>query len=54
VVALTRTRDHDAVARAYDAGANTVLPRPVTFLALVRLMKVFSAYWLEAALLPRP
>lgn len=53
VVALTRERDDDRVARAYDAGANTVLARPVTFLALVRLMKVFSAYWLEAAALPR-
>jgi CheY-like chemotaxis protein len=53
VVALTRTRDDERIERAYDAGANTVLPRPVTFLALVRLMKVFSSYWLEAAALPR-
>jgi two-component system response regulator len=52
VVALTRTADHSRIASAYDAGANTVLPRPVTFLALVRLMKVFTAYWLEAAALP--
>jgi CheY-like chemotaxis protein len=53
VIALTHGRDDDRVGRAYDAGANTVLPRPVTFLALVRLMKVFSAYWLAAAALPR-
>lgn len=53
VIALTRSQDDEQVARAYDAGANTVLPRPVTFLALVRLMKVFSAYWLEAAALPK-
>jgi CheY-like chemotaxis protein len=52
VVALTRRADADAITAAYDAGANTVLPRPVTFLALVRLMKVFTAYWLDAALLP--
>jgi two-component system, chemotaxis family, response regulator Rcp1 len=52
VVALTRAKDPQAIARAYDAGANTVLPKPVTFLALVRLMKVFTAYWLEAATLP--
>jgi two-component system response regulator len=52
VVALTRTADPARIAAAYDAGANTVLPRPVTFLALVRLMKVFTAYWLEAAALP--
>jgi CheY-like chemotaxis protein len=52
VVALTHRSDPETVAAAYDAGANTVLPRPVTFLALVRLMKVFTAYWLEAASLP--
>jgi two-component system response regulator len=52
VIALTRVADPLRVAAAYDAGANTVLPRPVTFLALVRLVKVFTAYWLEAAALP--
>jgi CheY-like chemotaxis protein len=53
VVALLKRPDAERVAAAYDAGANTVLPRPVTFLALVRLMKVFTAYWLEAAELPQ-
>jgi two-component system response regulator len=53
VVALAKRADAETVAAAYDAGANTVLPRPVTFLALVRLMKVFIAYWLEAAELPQ-
>ena len=38
---------------AYDAGANTYIVKPVTFLALVRLMKIFTAYWLETAELPR-
>ena len=53
VVALTRAPPRDErIARAYEAGANTVLPRPVTFLALVRLMKAFTAYWLDAAALP--
>jgi CheY-like chemotaxis protein len=52
VVALAHRPQPEAVADAYDAGANTVLPRPVTFLALVRMMKVFTAYWLESAALP--
>lgn len=43
----------DAVEAAYDAGANTYMVKPVTFLALVRLMKMLTAYWLEAAELPR-
>jgi CheY-like chemotaxis protein len=52
VVALAKRPTPENVAGAYDAGANTVLPRPVTFLALVRMIKVFTAYWLESAALP--
>jgi CheY-like chemotaxis protein len=52
VVALTPDGDIEAVDAAYDAGINTYLPKPVTFLALVKLMKVFTAYWLETAVLP--
>src|SRR5215211_609308 len=49
---LPRLRGIDAVGAAYDAGINTYLAKPVTFLALVKLMKVFTAYWLETAVLP--
>jgi CheY-like chemotaxis protein len=52
VVALGSDDDPDTVAAAYDAGVNTYIVKPVTFLALVRLMKVFTAYWLETAELP--
>ena len=52
VVALTNDGDLDAIGAAYDAGINTYLAKPVTFLALVKLMKVFTAYWLETAVLP--
>jgi two-component system response regulator len=52
VVALTDGDDAAAVAAAYDAGINTYLAKPVTFLALVKLMKVFTAYWLDTAVLP--
>ncbi len=52
VVVLARDLDPERVAAAYEAGANTVLAKPVTFLALVKLMKVFTAYWLDAAELP--
>ena len=44
--------DPRTIAAAYEAGANTYIVKPVTFLALVRLMKVFTAYWLETAELP--
>jgi two-component system response regulator len=53
VVVLASARsDATATAAAYEAGANTVIPKPATFIELVRLMKVLTAYWLEAAALP--
>jgi two-component system response regulator len=52
VVALGESDDPALVAAAYEAGVNTYIVKPVTFLALVRLMKVFTAYWLETAELP--
>ena len=53
VVLVVRRVDPAEAAAAYDAGANTVIAKPVTFLALVKLMKVFTAYWLDAARLPQ-
>jgi CheY-like chemotaxis protein len=52
IVALGAGDDPGTIAAAYDAGVNTYIVKPVTFLALVRLMKVFTAYWLETAELP--
>ena len=52
VVVLASRLEPEDVAAAYDAGVNTLIAKPVTFLALVKLMKVFTAYWLDAAALP--
>jgi chemotaxis family two-component system response regulator Rcp1 len=52
VVVLARNPEPAQTIAAYEAGANTLIAKPVTFLALVKLMKVFTAYWLEAAALP--
>jgi CheY-like chemotaxis protein len=52
IVALTDDDSPESVAAAYEAGVNTYLLKPVTFLALVKLMKVLTAYWLDAAALP--
>ena len=52
MVVLGEDDDAETVEQIYDAGANTYIVKPVTFLALVRLMKVFTAYWLETAELP--
>ena len=52
IVVLATRSDATATAAAYEAGANTVIPKPATFIELVRLVKVLTAYWLEAAALP--
>jgi CheY-like chemotaxis protein len=52
VIVLARKADAQQVTAVYDAGANTLIPKPATFLALVKLMKVFTAYWLDDAALP--
>jgi CheY-like chemotaxis protein len=52
VIVLGETDDPKTVQQNYVAGANTYIVKPVTFLALVRLMKVFTSYWLETAELP--
>jgi CheY-like chemotaxis protein len=53
LVVIARHASAEQTAAAYDAGANTLLAKPVSFLALVKLMKVFTAYWLDAAQLPQ-
>ena len=53
VVVIARNANAEQTAAAYDAGANTLIAKPVSFLALVKLMKVFTAYWLDAAQLPQ-
>jgi two-component system, response regulator len=50
---LARNPEPEQTTAAYEAGANTLIAKPVTFLALVKLIKVFTAYWLEAAVLPQ-
>ena len=52
VVVIARHATAEQTAAAYDAGANTLIAKPVSFLALVKLMKVFTAYWLDTAVLP--
>jgi two-component system response regulator len=52
IIALGADDSPGTIEAAYDAGANTYIVKPVTFLALVRLMKTFTAYWFETAELP--
>jgi two-component system response regulator len=52
VVVLTTSKAEEDVIRTYDLGVNSFITKPVTFLGLVEVMKVFSRYWLEIVDLP--
>ena len=52
VVVLTTSKAEEDVVRSYDLGVNSFITKPVTFLGLVEVMKVFSRYWLEIVVLP--
>ena len=52
VVVLTTSKAEEDIVRTYDLGVNSFITKPVTFLGLVEVMKVFSRYWLEIVALP--
>ncbi len=52
VVVLTTSKAEEDIVRSYDLGVNSFITKPVTFLGLVEVMKVFSRYWLEIVELP--
>ncbi len=52
VVVLTTSKAEEDVVRTYDLGVNSFITKPVTFLGLVEVMKVFSRYWMEIVDLP--
>lgn len=52
VCVLTTSKAEEDVIRTYDLGVNSFITKPVTFLGLVEVMKVFTRYWLEIVDLP--
>jgi CheY-like chemotaxis protein len=52
VVVLTTSKAEEDIVRTYDLGVNSFITKPVTFLGLVEVMKIFSRYWLEIVDLP--
>jgi CheY-like chemotaxis protein len=46
VVVLTSSQQSSDINRAYDLGANSYLVKPVTFDALVEMVKTIDFYWL--------
>lgn len=52
VVILSTTKAHEEIARAYDAGANSFITKPVTFDRLVEVVAGLEQYWLRIVELP--
>lgn len=53
VVVLTTSRDQDDVLRTYDLGVNSFISKPVTFAALVEVMRAWGSYWFDIVALPK-
>lgn len=52
VVVLTTSKGEEDVLRSYDCGAAGYITKPVTFEALVEIIKGLSEYWMQIVKLP--
>lgn len=52
VVVLTTSKSEEDVARAYQAGANSYITKPVTFAGLTAVLRNLKHYWFEMVELP--
>lgn len=52
VVVLTTSKAEEDLLQTYDLGVNSFIVKPVTFAALVDLVKMLGKYWLEIVQLP--
>ncbi|MCC9166851.1 response regulator [Pontibacter harenae] len=53
VVVLTTSKAEEDILRTYDLGVSSFITKPVTFVALVDVMKTLSKYWFEIVELPK-
>lgn len=52
VVVLTSSKAEEDILQSYDLGVSSYITKPVTFDALVDVMKTLGKYWLEIVELP--
>ena len=52
VVVLTTSQAEEDIYRSYDLGASSFISKPVTFTALVEVMRGLGRYWFEIVHLP--
>ena len=49
---LTTLKAEEDIVRSYEMGANSLITKPVTFDALVDVLRTLRKYWLEIVELP--
>jgi CheY-like chemotaxis protein len=52
VIVLTTSKAEENICHTYDLGANSYIVKPMTFTALVDVMKTIGKYWFEIVELP--
>ena len=52
VVVLTTSKAEEDIARTYELGASSFITKPVSFAALVQVMRTLGDYWFEMVQLP--
>jgi CheY-like chemotaxis protein len=52
IVVLTTSRAEEDIFRSYDLGASSFISKPVTFNALVEMMRELGRYWVQIVELP--
>jgi CheY-like chemotaxis protein len=52
IVILTTSKAEEDILRTYDLGASSFITKPVTFEALVDVVKTLAKYWFEIVELP--
>ena len=52
VVILTTSKADEDIVASYDLGVNSFITKPVTFAALVEVLRTWSRYWFEIVDLP--
>lgn len=53
VVVLTTSKAEEDVVRSYDDGVNSFISKPVSFSALIDVVRTLGKYWLEIVDLPQ-
>jgi CheY-like chemotaxis protein len=52
VIILTTSKTEEDIFKTYDLGVNSFITKPVSFEALVNIMKTLGQYWFEIVELP--